>query len=144
MGTNFYIRCTEPKKDHLRMHIAKRSFGWKIHFQDSDEGWTNADDGPQPEHPEFHSVAEIRKLLKSKKWQLEDEYGDTWAPGQESVDMLSELLKWNGGTQFTKPAVVKQPNTEYDNPPDTPYDHGGYPGEYRDKDGYAFTSRWFR
>lgn len=144
MGTNFYLQRVKPSEIYDRMHICKRSAGWKIHFQDSDEGWAEPTLGERPKPPVFHSVEEIRALLESEEWQIADEYGDTWTPGQESLDMFSELLKWNGGSRFTQPAVEKLPNAPYDNSPDTPYDHGAYPCEYRDKDGYAFTSRWFR
>lgn len=139
MGTNFYIRRVEAHQVRERMHICKRSGGWKIHFQDSTCGYDSYD-CVCPEPPSFHSVRDIRGLLESGEWQLEDEYGQTWKPGKESLDEFDELLRWNGGPRFTKPAVIKQPNTAYDLPPDTPYDHGGYLGEYRDADGYAFTS----
>ena len=144
MGTNFYLQRVKPREIHDRMHICKRSAGWKIHFQDSADGWADPHVGGQPKPPEFHSVAEIRALLESEEWQIADEYGEVWAPGQESLELFDKLLAWNGGKQFTQPAVEKSPYVPYDNPPNTPYDHGGYPGEYRDKDGYAFTSRWFR
>ena len=145
MGTNFYLRRVKPREVYDEYHIAKRSAGWRIHFQDSttytDQWWRGSD---EPEPPSYHSVADIRALLESGEYQLSDEYGRTWEPGWDSVAEFLELCKWMGGSGFTAPAVEKIPDAPYDNPPGVPYDHGRWPGEYRDSEGYCFDSGDFR
>lgn len=133
MGTNFYLRRVEPREVHDEYHIAKRSAGWRIHFQDS-EAYKH-DEVPAPS---YHSVADIRSLLKSGEYQLADEYGTTWEPGSESLEEFAELCAWNGGPKFTEPA--REYLGAYDNPPGVPYDHAG---GYRDPEGYRFDSREF-
>lgn len=139
MGTNFYLRRVKPREVHDEYHIAKRSGGWKIHFQDSTE-YQNEFYGDGPEPPSYHSVGDIRKLLESGEYQLSNEYGDVYEPGYESLREFDELCQWNGGPRFTQPAVPY--NGRYDNPPGVPYDHCGT-GGYRDPDGYYFDSREF-
>ena len=144
MGTNFYLRRVKPREVHDEYHIAKRSGGWKIHFQDStdaEQSWWEGSGAPQP--PSWHSVADLRNLLKSGDYQLSDEYGRVWEPGEDSIREFEELCAWNGGDAFTKPAVEKQPDEPYSNLPGVPYDHGAWPDEYRDPEGYAFGRRAF-
>lgn len=141
MGTNFYLRRVKPVEVHPEMHIAKRSAGWRIHFQDSTKG-VDAPDLYDVEYPRFHSVREIRAVLERGEWQLADEYGETWAPGAESVAEFDELCRWNGGPRFTKPAVPY--SGDYDHEPGVPYDQPVGGTAYRDADGYAFDERWFR
>ena len=149
MGTNFYLMRVAERPVHDVMHIAKRSAGWRIHFQDSEDGYDEPWGTDAPEPPTFHSVREIRELLETGEWQLAtEEYEadgthERWAPGAESLAAFDELCRWNGGPHFTRPAVEKVPDAPYDNPPGVPYDHGRWPGEYRDPDGYAFGSRSF-
>lgn len=98
MGTNFYLRRVKPREVHDLMHIAKRSAGWVIHFQDSTDGYAEPhDDAPEP--PAFHSVADIRDLLESGDWQLADEYGDVWEPGEESLREFDKLCTHPARTQ---------------------------------------------
>ena len=141
MGTNFYLRRVKPVEVHPEMHIAKRSAGWKIHFQDSTEGIETPcfDD---PDAPAFHSVREIRAVLERGEWQLANEYGETWAPGEESVAEFDELCRWNGGTGFTEPAEPYY--GVYDHAHGVPYDHAVGGTTYRDADGYVFDERGFR
>lgn len=141
MGTNFYLRRVNPVTVHPEMHIAKRSAGWKIHFQDSTEG-VDATGLYDVDHPEFHSAREIRAILERGEWQLADEYGETWAPGVESVAKFDELCRWNGGPGFTKPAEPYY--CAYDHEPGVPYDHAVGGTAYRDADGYVFDERGFR
>lgn len=134
MGTNFYLRRVKPREVHDRMHIAKRSCGWLIHFQDSAAGYAESyDDSPEP--PAFHSVADIRNLLASGEWQLADEYGETWEPVEESLREFDKLCKWRGGPQFDGRPVGRYPDEE------PPYEHTG---GYVDPEGYQFTSTYFR
>ena len=137
MGTNFYIRRVKPREVHDLMHIAKRSAGWVIHFQDSTEGYADQyyDD---PEPPEFHSVADIRALLESGEWQLADEYGDAWEPGEESLREFGELCRWRGGPAFEANHVG-----EYSHG-DPPYESTFGPSDYVDPEGFRFTSVYFR
>lgn len=141
MGTNFYLRRVKPVTVHPEMHIAKRSAGWKIHFQDSTAG-VDIDCFDAVDAPSFHSAREIRAVLERGEWQLADEYGETWEPGKESVAKFDELCRWNGGTRFTKPAVPYC--GAYDHDPDVPYDQPVGGTAYRDADGYVFDERWFR
>lgn len=140
MGTNFYLRRVKPVEVHPEMHIAKRSAGWRIHFQDSTEG-VEANYFDEVDAPTFHSVREIRAVLERGEWQLADEYGETWAPGEESVAKFDELCRWNGGPAFTKPAVPYC--GVYDHEPDVPYDQPVGGTAYRDADGYVFDERGF-
>ena len=137
MGTNFYIRRVKPREVHDLMHIAKRSAGWVIHFQDSTEGYADQyyDD---PEPPEFHSVADIRALLESGEWQLADEYGDAWEPGEESLREFDELCRWRGGPAFEANPVGEYPHG------DPPYESTFGPSDYVDPEGFRFTSVYFR
>lgn len=139
MGTNYYLRRVKPREVHDLMHICKLSYGWRVHFQDSTEGYADPHDDA-PEHPEFHSAREIRALIDSGEWQVADEYGEVWAPGDESLVKLDELLAWNGGGKFQD----RDPSRSYpDGEP--PYDPDpDRPSEYRDADGYRFDSRWYR
>ena len=134
MGTNFYLRRVKPREVHDLMHIAKRSGGWVIHFQDSDAGYAEPrDDAPEP--PAFHSVADIRNLPKSEEWQLANEYGGIYDPGYESLREFDELCKWRGGPQFDGRPLGRYPDEE------PPYEHTG---GYLDPEGYQFTSTYFR
>ena len=141
MGTNFYLRRVKPVTVHPEMHIAKRSSGWRIHFQDSTEG-VDAPDLYDVEYPSFHSVREIRAVLERGEWQLADEYGETWAPGAESVAEFDDLCRWNGGPRFTEPAVPYR--GAYDHEDGVPYDQPVDGTSYRDADGFVFDERWFR
>lgn len=140
MGTNYYLRRVKPVTVHPEMHIAKLSAGWRIHFQDSTEGVEPCYfDGLDA--PSFHSTREIRAVLERGEWQLADEYGETWAPGEESVAKFDELCRWNGGPGFDRPAEPYY--GVYDHEPGVPYDHAVGGSKYRDADGYVFDERWF-
>ena len=143
MGTNFYLMRVRPREVHDLMHIARRSAGWVIHFQDSTDGYADPrDDMPEP--PTFHSVADIRNLLKTGEWQLcseeyaEDGGPERWEPGEESLRKFDELCRWRGGPQFDGRPIGSYPDGE------PPYDNGRIGGDYRDPEGYRFTSRYFR
>lgn len=143
MGTNFYLRRVKPREVHDLMHIAKRSAGWVIHFQDSSDGYAEPrDEAPDP--PEFRSVAEIRDLLESGEWQLADEYGETWGPGAESLRAFDELCAWRGGPAFEGGQSV--PYSLRNRHPDHrgPWEGDVLGGDYRDAEGFAFTPTDFR
>lgn len=140
MGTNYYLRRVKPVTVHPEMHIAKISAGWRIHFQDSTEG-VEPCYFEEVDEPRFHSVREIRAILERGEWQLADEYGETWAPGEESVAKFDELCRWNGGPGFDRPAEPYY--GVYDHEPEVPYDHAVGGSKYRDADGYVFDERWF-
>ena len=147
MGTNFYLRRVKPVEVHPEMHIAKRSAGWRIHFQDSTEG-IETPDLYDVEYPRFHSVREIRAVLERGEWQLAtEEYEadgthERWAPGEESLRAFDELCRWNGGSGFTEPAVPY--SGDYDHEPGVPYERPVGGTTYRDADGYVFDERGFR
>lgn len=136
MGTNYYLRRVEPRFTHDLMHIAKLSAGWIVHFQDSTDGYADPhDDIPEP--PDFHSIADIRRLLESGEWQIADEYGETWAPGDASLEEFDDICRWRGGPRFEDNPVGSYPDGE------PPYE-SLMPNSYRDPDGYVFTRTWFR
>jgi hypothetical protein len=128
MGTNFYLRRTKPRMVYDEFHLGKRSGGWEMHFQDSD-GLSHYRDTVLPdaeEFPEYHSVEDIRELLESEEYQIVDEYGTSWNPGEESLDVLQKLVDWSEGKQY--------PGSRYIS---NCHDH-------RDEDGNWFTSVPFR
>lgn len=131
MGTNFYLRKVKPRMVYDEYHIAKRSYGWRIYFQDSEE--YKYEDNP----PIYHSVEDIRKLLESGEYQLVNEYGDTWEPGVESIKEFNELCKWNVGNEYDGMSYSTYSHDELS------CDYGGY-NEYLDPQGYPFTSYDFR
>lgn len=138
MGTNHYLRRVKPREVHDEYHICKTSAGWVVHFQDSS--------GPQDEYygdnewapPSFHSVADIRNLLKTGEYQISDEYGRVCAPGEESLREFERLCAWRGGERFEG----NPPNPDYPNG-EPPYENVMLPGTYRDPEGYVFTRREF-
>lgn len=130
MGTNFYLRKVKPRLVYDEYHIAKRSYGWKIHFQDSEE-YKYEDDSPS-----YHSVDDIRRLLESGEYQLADEYDTTWKPGEESLKEFDDICKCNGGKEYEGKPCSKYP---YGKPPYDYYDYRGY----RDPKGYHFDSHYF-
>lgn len=137
MGTNFYIRRVKPRVVHDEMHIAKRSWGWVIHFQDSTAGWQHTYPDYEDRPPSFRSVREIRALLETGEYQLADEYDNTWEPGEESLNEFDELCRWRGGDKWE------------DNPVNYNYPDGDPPYQsvlrdsYEDVDGFSFTSADF-
>lgn len=74
------------------MHLCKASAGWRVHFQDSTCGFEA--DFCEDEPPGVHSVADVRALLATREWQLADECGEVWAPGEESMRLLDEICAW--------------------------------------------------
>lgn len=83
------LRSTSPREVHRRVKLCHVASGWKPLFwrQYAFEG----DDEVAP-HPDLLSVADVRRVLKKGDFQLEDEYGDLWAPGEKSIAKLGELL----------------------------------------------------
>lgn len=134
MGTNFYLRRVKPREVHDEYHICKTSAGWVVHFQDSSHPQSEyfSDDEWAP--PSFHSVADIRNLLKSGEWQISNEYGDVCEPVEESLREFDRLCAWRGGPQWDgAPANPHYPSG------DPPYENTALSGSYRDPDGYLFT-----
>lgn len=123
MGTNFYLRRVKPREVHDEYHIAKRSAGWKIHFQDSTPYEHDDTDAP-----DYHSVQDICELLKSGEYQLSNEYGDVYAPGEESLREFEELCQWDGGMGSDQRSVPYRYFDRY---------------SYIDPDGYYFDRREF-
>lgn len=134
MGTNFYLRRVRPREVHDEYHIAKRSAGWVIHFQDSTECEWDTYDGDEWAPPSFHSVADIRNLLATGDWQLSDEYGEVTEPGEESLRAFDELCAWRGGPRFEG----NPPNPYYPEG-EPPYESVRLSGSYRDQEGYLFS-----
>lgn len=138
MGTNHYLRRVRPREVHDEYHICKTSAGWVVHFQDSTESQDDYFDDGEWAPPSFHSVADIRNLLKTGEWQLSDEYGEVCEPGEESLRAFDELCAWRGGPSFEG----KPPNPRYPEG-DPPYENVSLPGSYRDPEGYLFTRKEF-
>lgn len=138
MGTNHYLRRVRPREVHDEYHICKTSGGWVVHFQDSTEAQGEVYDDGELVPPSFHSVADIRNLLKTGEWQISNEYGDVCAPGEESLRELDRLCAWRGGPRFED----KPPNPNYPDG-DPPYEHVMLRGAFRDPEGYLFTTGEF-
>lgn len=139
MGTNHYLRRVRPRELHDEYHICKTSGGWVVHFQDSTahQDEHHGDDGWAP--PSFHSVADIRDLLKTGEWQISNEYSEVCEPGEESLREFERLCAWRGGKAFEG----KPPNPRYPEG-DPPYESVRLNGSYRDPEGYLFTTEDFR
>lgn len=103
MSTNFYLKRVRPREVRDEYHIGKRSLGWKPLFEGYEAnlpGWATVvlqdDEDPRPS---VHSTDDIERLLESGEWQLADEYGTEWPPGEESLEAFrSELRDWDGGS----------------------------------------------
>lgn len=86
MGTNYYLSRRREVDEHW--HVAKATAGWRTSWQTSDDAYDPPD---EPEDgPVYHSVAEIRALLKSGGWRLVDEYGQEHDPSE--LDNLEERV----------------------------------------------------
>ena len=115
MGTNYYLRRVRPREVHDEYHVCKTSIGWATHFQSDDWYHPERRDNPLlspngysagqlrwPDEvhgevvPEWHEVADIRALLRSGDWQLADEHGTVFGPGEDSLRMLSQLCMRRG------------------------------------------------
>lgn len=143
MGTNFYLRRVAGRTVHDRMHIAKQSAGWVVHFQDSSAGWADpAED--EPEQPRFRSVAEIRALLEGGEWQLADEYDRVWPPGEESLRAFDGLCRWRGGPQFEGREALPYGQRHRCPGHRGPWENDVLGSDYRDEEGYVFTPTDFR
>lgn len=113
MGTNYYLQRKKPRLVYDEYHIAKRSGGWVPHFQTSDPYHAYDADAPS-----YHSVEDIRKLLRSGEYVLVDEYEEAWE-GEEALAELEGLCAWEG-----------------DRAPEL----GGPYGCYQDPEGYYFEN----
>lgn len=120
MGTNFYLRRTSPRPVVDEYHVAKRSAGTGVRFQDSDNQSVATD--PFGEHcPEFHSTDDVEALLASGEWSLVDEEGAELGSGAEGVGAFRELCR-EGARGCA----------------------GSLPGAYSDRGGHVFSSMDFR
>ena len=81
MGTNYYLQRKQPTIRET-VHIGKRSWGWRFHWDSCDEAswprWCDTDHtAPRPELPHgIHSVEDVRSFLRTGEWELVDEYGE--------------------------------------------------------------------
>lgn len=86
--------------------------------------------------PAYHSVADIRNLLKSGEYELANEYGERF--GADSLKEFEELCEWRGGAAYDGKPLGTYPQDE------APWDHEPGATGYRDPEGYAFDSQYFR
>lgn len=107
MGTNFYLMRKNPTI-HETVHIGKRSFGWRMHWDSCDEAdwprWCDADEGLYHDAEgnvvkhglpfSINSVEDIRAYLRTGEWVLISEDGDVYDDPLAKVD---ELCAWDGG-----------------------------------------------
>ena len=79
------------------------------------------------------------RLLESGEWQLSDEYGNAFEPGDESVEKLEDLCSWVGGGRFEgkTPKRYEGVNDYKSDRPLIPSHH------YRDPQGFCFDSEEF-
>lgn len=127
MGTNYFIRSTKPRMVYDTFHIGKTSAGWEMHFQDS-RSQAIKDEWCHIPAPHYDSAKDIQDLLESEEYQLVDEYGNSWNPGEESSEKFQLLMELRDEKQVN---------------------HG--PGKYivdaqdfRDEEGYWFSTYDFR
>lgn len=116
MGTNFYLVGKKKTVEiEPKIHISKRSYGWKPHFDASKQSMhIDYDDLPV-----IGSIADIKRMYDSGDWKIVDEYGEehTW----EEFD--KEVLHWG------------------DNPVNSRESCLG--GDFRDDQGYLFSTYEF-
>lgn len=99
MGTNFYIREKKPTIKKA-VHIGKRSWGWKFHWDSCDEAmhprWCDNDPSldtcPLPHS--IKCVEDVRSFLRTGDWELVDEYGEVFPDWEAEID---GFISWDGG-----------------------------------------------
>lgn len=99
MGTNYYLVRREPTIREA-VHIGKRSWGWRFHWDSCDEAdwprWCDTDHTlPRPELPHgIHSVEDVRAYLRTGEWELVDEYGEAHPDWEAEIE---GFCAWDGG-----------------------------------------------
>lgn len=79
MGTNFYLRCKTPREVRDTFHIAKTSGGWRPSFEANPEAFDWYDDAERAEPMlEISSVADIYDAYESGRYEIVDEYDETY------------------------------------------------------------------
>lgn len=93
MGTNYYLRCREPRMVYDSYHVAKRSSGWEPSFEGYPYEGDYAHDGLDDERPAIGSVADIKAAYDTGLYDIVDEYGSklTWDEFERDV------VGWDGG-----------------------------------------------
>lgn len=91
MGVNYYLRASKPRLVFDEYHIAKVSAGWRPHFQDSEDALNAPRSEDEPQAPSYHSVADIRNLIRSGDYTIVDEEGEE-APDPEAE--LDAIAAW--------------------------------------------------
>ena len=78
MGTNIYLQRKEPRMvpEYDQVHVAKISYGWKVHFDGSSAAGTSWDYDDDGARPRIGSMDDLRGYLSTGEWELVDEYGD--------------------------------------------------------------------
>ena len=100
MGTNFYLRRKQPTIRQT-VHIGKRSWGWRFHWDSCDEAdyprWCDDDPSSSSEDVLPHSIKsvdDIREYLRSGDWELVDEDNEVYDDWEAEID---GFLHWDGG-----------------------------------------------
>lgn len=125
MSTNWYFKKVKPREVYDTYHVGKTSYGYRPNFQSHAEVelYVGGSEFWSPYHKclPAGSVMEMRTLLESGEYQLMNEYGETWKPGEESLRRFDEVVGWNR-----------------DDPDASEPYH-----TYRDVEGNYFSDEWF-
>jgi hypothetical protein len=116
MGLNIYIQRKTPRMvpTYDCTHIAKLSWGWRVHFDGSSMTHEFCEDDPRPR---IGSVADIRSYLETGEWELVDEYGERTT--------LERVLAHDEVTRDGRPWNTRVSLDDY-------YDREGYPWSRRE------------
>ena len=100
MGTNFYLRRKQPTIRQT-VHIGKRSWGWKFHWDSCDETnyprWCDEDPDWEDAKSLPHSITcveDIRAYLRTGDWELVDEYNEVHEDWEAEIE---GFVNWDGG-----------------------------------------------
>ncbi len=158
MGTNFYMRRNDIRTVLLQMLYSNKSIddikdflnneGGDIHIAKTSAGWLPL--FQRNETPEIESVADIKKLYDTGKYEIFDEYGTTYT--WDEFD--KRVLQFNGGTinhRTIQPATKpKNPAfVDHDMPDHIPVSHFEYGKSkhaadyFMDSEGYEFSKHEF-
>ena len=122
MGTNIYLQRKEPRMvpEYDQVHVAKISYGWKVHFDGSsaaNNGWDYDYEADGATRPRIGSMDDLRGYLSSGEWELVDEYGDKRT--------LEEVLEHDGFLCDGELVNTRISMDDY-------YDREGYPWSRRE------------
>ena len=100
MGTNYYLQRKQPTIRET-VHIGKRSWGWRFHWDSCDEAywprWCDEDPVQYQTTTLPHSITcveDIRECLRAGDWELVDEEGTVYPDWEAEIE---GFCAWDGG-----------------------------------------------